>query len=1072
MNNRKLKFIILPLLVITLISILALAGCNKETLGDIYIPKNDSPRVVYVEGQDLDLSKGSLTVVINGEETSVPLNSADVTISGYNKDQVGKQTLTVSYKEKSISLEVTVIARLVAEGFENNYFIGDVFNATKGKLKLARDNGTTFTVNINEKGVEIVEFNSSKEGMTDVKVKYTANDGKVYEGSFSVKIHGIGEVKFKRPYKTEYASHDTTVEVAGAGFTVTSSSDSSFQKNVLATPDMVTGFDPSKATIDNRDVPLNQTLIFSYAGKEFELPITITFSPLSILNEKAELLKDVDWDGENISITTEIGEASLDAINQYYKLTDGEIKLVDEEVINNVARVAAIYATTQYKKAAEADFGKVLTISNNGQFSLAFAPFDEFVTARDNLENADSQFNNYAKLLRNIKADFGEVNFKGEAKIANVIAVNTEEDRFYLIDILNHLIDLHGIFSEIDSDLVLDGSDPTVINTLIANKDAIEDAVTTIRESAFVGVRYSFIYSILTGWRENSDYFDIIYYYYFYSDDIKSLIGEELFSQVMLPIPLENWFISINNAIYEEQYMLTYMESQAYLRDTTNFMYYYFETIELANKVKNGENKFYKELYEHLTGDILFDQYLTSASVGYIYQCGTMLDSERFNSVWNTYLKLYDLYYTSAESIDLERDGHFFEDTFAAIADLSPTELNAFLCSLNFLYGASAGNILVLDYSDGVPKNMVIFLLVNYYMNVVSENAIKPLQPLLCAMENYSLIGIKETALEDFKTSMQALENAINALSTEERIEFMNAFGTAYSKYSAIYAEELATVKAEPSESLAASFEELYSLLLSMNDVLKYLGSLTEEDEMPEGIQSILFAIFERIAVVHDDLIKVASAADLTVLSTKQYTFGEGSTTLEKAFYNARGIYLRYMIYASITVTDPDGVQTSYRAWDKYKETTVNKYLAKLAHLFVAAFKNTAYEGNDVLEIMRELRALSEADISMFVTVGAHHYYYGMLSTYFGELIPDSSELINKFFECEIYYIYYLRDANEENLETFKTKLEAALSAYEGAKDNATVAEYFGEMLEHYSKKLAEIEAERTPTGDSTEDAQ
>ena len=125
-----------------------------------------------------------------------------------------------------------------------------------------------------------------------------------------------------------------------------------------------------------------------------------------------------------------------------------------------------------------------------------------------------------------------------------------------------------------------------------------------------------------------------------------------------------------------------------------------------------------------------------------------------------------------------------------------------------------------------------------------------------------------------------------------------------------------------------------------------------------------------------------------------------------------------------------------------------------------------------VLELMRELRALSEADISMFVTVGAHHYYYGMLSTYFNELIPDSSELINKFFECEIYYIYYLRDANEENLETFKTKLEAALSAYEGAKDNATVAEYFGEMLEYYSEKLAEIEAERTPTGDSTEDAQ
>ena len=154
MNTHFIKRL-LSLTILVLIAVLALSFTACDNDGnknfEIYIEKNDLPRQTYVQGQELDLKGGVLTTVSNGEKAPIPLDSEGVTVSGYNKDTVGSQTVTVTYNEATTTFTVNVIARASAENYESRYFVGDAFDKTKGKLRIAKDNGETFVVNMSDR---------------------------------------------------------------------------------------------------------------------------------------------------------------------------------------------------------------------------------------------------------------------------------------------------------------------------------------------------------------------------------------------------------------------------------------------------------------------------------------------------------------------------------------------------------------------------------------------------------------------------------------------------------------------------------------------------------------------------------------------------------------------------------------------------------------------------------------------------------------------------------------------------------------------------------------------------------
>ena len=78
------------------------------------------PRKTFVQGQEFTLDNA--TLVAMAKDKNKPVDMAGVTISGYNKDQIGQQTVTVTYEEQTVEIKVTVIPQIALEGITRDYF--------------------------------------------------------------------------------------------------------------------------------------------------------------------------------------------------------------------------------------------------------------------------------------------------------------------------------------------------------------------------------------------------------------------------------------------------------------------------------------------------------------------------------------------------------------------------------------------------------------------------------------------------------------------------------------------------------------------------------------------------------------------------------------------------------------------------------------------------------------------------------------------------------------------------------------------------------------------------------------
>ena len=98
----------ITLFLLLLASLMTFAAC--KSVENVALDKNNQPQTVYVLGNELDLSKGKLNV----DGNLVALNAEGVTVSGYDKNTLGEQTITVTYAEKTVQYTVTVVPRFRA----------------------------------------------------------------------------------------------------------------------------------------------------------------------------------------------------------------------------------------------------------------------------------------------------------------------------------------------------------------------------------------------------------------------------------------------------------------------------------------------------------------------------------------------------------------------------------------------------------------------------------------------------------------------------------------------------------------------------------------------------------------------------------------------------------------------------------------------------------------------------------------------------------------------------------------------------------------------------------------------
>lgn len=214
---------IIPIVLVVIFFALTLTGllisCGKDSNID-YIEVYNSPKLNYIEGEELDLTNAQIRVVYKNNSEKI----IDVTpsmISGYDPTILGKQYLKIFYEDRSATLEITVSKQAIRNAVvsiasanatlvqEQNLNLNNVF------VNLTLSNGATTLLPVTEEMCE--GFDRNKVGKQTVTVNFTY-EGQLQQVKFVVSVvekELIGIEVTQKPVKNIYYVGDPNLSLVG-----------------------------------------------------------------------------------------------------------------------------------------------------------------------------------------------------------------------------------------------------------------------------------------------------------------------------------------------------------------------------------------------------------------------------------------------------------------------------------------------------------------------------------------------------------------------------------------------------------------------------------------------------------------------------------------------------------------------------------------------------------------------------------------------------------------------------------------------------------------------------------------
>ena len=286
----------------------------------------------YLEGKDnLDLSGGQLRVTYdNGKSKLVSFTDENVTVTGFNKNKPGTQTLTVYFEGFTAKFDVTVIAKsvknIIISSLPNalSYLEGtEKIDVAGGFVKITYNNGTTETVPMTEDMVSGFDLNVVGSQVVTVMV-----GGKTAVFEIDVVTKTATAVKIETlPAKLTYREAKDALNIGGGSIRVNYNNGK--HDIIPMTAEMVTGFDNTKIG--------KQTLTVAYSGftVEFEIEIIakrVASISVDTLPEKTEYVQnfnELNVDGGRIVVyydngTSEVINMTIDMISDFDNTKVGE----------------------------------------------------------------------------------------------------------------------------------------------------------------------------------------------------------------------------------------------------------------------------------------------------------------------------------------------------------------------------------------------------------------------------------------------------------------------------------------------------------------------------------------------------------------------------------------------------------------------------------------------------------------------------------------------------------------------------------------------------------------------------
>lgn len=1003
MNNRKLRFTLLSILVLVMISLVAFTGCKKnkdDGDGDsaastqISIENSHKPRLIYVEGQDLDFSTGAITVKNGDTQTKVPLNDPRVTVTGYDKYTLGTQKISVSFEGSTTTLDVAVIARMTVKNAETQYFTHEGFNKNKGTVTIAKDDGTTFNVDMKNDAITLKSFDNSNAGSTNVTIKYT-NGATVYECSFPVTVYApdTTKIQFKAPNGADYFSHQSALNLSGGYIHLEAAKPDNFKKNIDITANMISGYDPSSVTDANKDEPVVQNVKVTYAGMEWTFPVNVKYSPIYVIESLESKVANINLElGEKQQITdltlpAGAGAAAKEAIQRYFTLSSSDRALIDSELILTFARVAALYVNTNdYVNAINA-LNDAFLLDAKGNRTYVGKTVEAVQRAIEALDDPNSDYNATAAFMRSICSEFGTEQFNAKYKISDLTTPHTESDAQSISDELQHILYIYDFLKDMPADWSSKLSNASAFKEAYAQN--IQNVVFNIelRKSSLAqdynATNHSKMYAVITGWR--ADFFEIVYsYYYHVKDGGKDQIYSDLWGTVPAPGLLEEFRNSFNTA-YDLGYQLTELAKTSTGNlsgtDISLYHYHYTKTIKLSNRIKASGNEVYTTIYNAINLDAYINVYLNAPSsslLGYYDFVGPLVDSKNAAAVYDAYYEVFNVYMTTGQIASTSENRAKILALFNAMVDLTPSELHWFISSLSFNYHNLKGTSLIFNFNGSWQLYWLGQLMYGFFLQELPTNQDGSLHyaqaafiNLLQAMEIYPTAQFNNEALKKFKEYMDKVNTQYNELTSAEKSKFDSLAGKAFEKYNKIYSdvvEESLTLSTE----MEAKFNDLYATL----DEFFSITNDSAKMQLPSAYPTLM-ALYQKAKALYDELCEAAKT-DSSVkhaLNAKLYTLeikdeDAGTTEIWKYTIDSYYYFVKYVSYGSIL----QNVHLDY-------VNALSGELIKLLPLFRAELNGTAYTGN-IYEAVEIFRALDEYKLQGFYSIGADSAYFNAINRY------------------------------------------------------------------------------------------
>ncbi len=1041
----KLAIILLMFAVL----ILSATACSAPT--EVLIKEGDMPtRVSFVEGQELDLTGGKLTVVYKGKTETIALDSSDVKVTGYDKNKLGEQELTINYKNKTATLTITIVPRVSVENFEKGYLIGDSFDKSKGRIKIMSDSGSFQSILLNNSTVTIEGFDSSAAGTLTLTARYQS-----YSASFNVTVYEIENATFSKPSKTNYKSHDQGIDLNGSHITITGNG-GKIERYIPYTAFLVSGFKLSAATIDNMTTPLSQTVSVSYLNQNFEFTVKIIFSEVSLIKKLANEISAIDWTGDEVPTITEAeGEKAIEAAQLYFNLSDYDKDFITAAEKEQVMRTAAVFGFGLWFEEANS-FDQTFTIKTVNNIATISLVANSYNTTKDdllNLKDSSGDFNVLGALLINISDNFFDLVLAGEDTIGVFLSsVPTAQLVDDTVSMLEFMTSVYEKLMVLPAEWTVEG--------LGDYGTEIEEANTLITDSIFLNNRA--VFGTIASWR--SDFFDIIYsYYYYHSDDGEAAVNGLALKNAYLPGLLENLYINIKNAVYETARMTLNQEP-----DTTRFMWHYRNALNFRYEVLTGENELYLALYDCLTfaGILVIDNkpasvsyeyllsYIKTAEYGYIHHNGRLLSDPIYDNFWEMYLNALDKLFAGEEDYDQD-----VAELFTYFVEMSPAKQYGILASLNTYYIDYGVPEYSFDFSE-YSYTVFVSITANHFGDALSQNAFEVYKKLLLALESYAQYQMGDRKIQDFLSFMGDVTTMYNALNTSDKESFDGCLSFFFDKY-----VEISQRYDDPQNPYETNlgewqddFDELANAIRNVNRIyllasvdnnerLKYNGALTT---------SYLYA--ERLAQ------KIIDTAPTDIVKAYYYEAyqifdGISDMTFDCALLIVRN-FLRDMGFSL------DG--SIYMLWEvltpEFKTFLADASYVILTYIDFDETK-TNFDVEKVTKIMASFRELDRFSRRLFRIIdntndNSMGLYYLGIQAFLGENISGNAlAAANELISVEIAYTKYLISSNADNLTAFKTVMENLISSYGALSEEDLIDfnEYMSTMYQFYLTKYEQL---------------